>query len=691
MPALPTAVRRALAPCAALILTVSADARADGAPEPLPDEVVVTAERMTAPLTVVTDPSKPRQPLPAHDGADYLKAVPGFAVIRKGGTSGDPVFRGMAASRVAMSVDGEQLLGGCGMRMDPPTAYVFPETFERIVVIKGPQTVLHGPGNSAAVVSFERRPPDADERGLSARGSTLVGSFGRRDLVGRARFTSERGYAEANGTYAESGDYSDGDGVRVHSRYRRWTGGATLGYVPDAHTRVELTGAWSDGEAAYADRAMDGVKFERSNAGLHVERRELGRHVAKLDAQAYWNYVDHVMDNHSLRAFTPSAAMPGPSASNPDRRTTGGRIAADLEVGERFTATVGADLQRNRHTIRGTANQDAMRYEQMPRVEDARFRNAGLYGEGTYRVTAATSLIGGLRVDDWYAQDARATLAPGPMGRGALPNPTAGQRRDATLVSGFVRGERARPAAPVTVYAGLGHVERFPDYWEMFATGRESTGSPSAFGTRPERTTQVDAGAVYATGRMAFSLSLFASAVDDYVLIQSDYPKGPRRVSVARNVDARTWGGEADARVGVRPGLAFTGSLAYTRGRNVTDALPLGQLPPFEARLGVEWQRGAWSAGALARGVAAQRRVAPLQGNVVGQDLGPSGGFAVLSISGGWSPAPALQVTAGIDNVADRTYAEHLSRGGAMVAGFERTLRVNEPGRVGWLKVNGRF
>ncbi len=57
---------------------------------------------MTAPLLVVTDPRQPRQPLPAHDGADYLKTIPGFSVIRKGGTDGDPVFRGMAASRVNM-------------------------------------------------------------------------------------------------------------------------------------------------------------------------------------------------------------------------------------------------------------------------------------------------------------------------------------------------------------------------------------------------------------------------------------------------------------------------------------------------------------------------------------------------------------------------------------------------------------
>ena len=55
----------------------------------------------------------------------YSKNIPGFSVIRKGGTDGDPVFRGMAASRLSILLDGETILGGCGNCMDPPTAYVF--------------------------------------------------------------------------------------------------------------------------------------------------------------------------------------------------------------------------------------------------------------------------------------------------------------------------------------------------------------------------------------------------------------------------------------------------------------------------------------------------------------------------------------------------------------------------------------
>jgi len=45
-------------------------------------------------------------------------------------------------------------------------------------------------------------------------------------------------------------------------------------------------------------------------------------------------------------------------------------------------------------------------------------------------------------------------------------------------------------------------------------------------------------------------------------------------------------------------------------------------------------------------------------------------------------------VSAGVDNLFDRTYAEHLSRGGSMISGFVQTTRVNEPGRTLWLKLS---
>jgi iron complex outermembrane receptor protein len=391
------------------------------------------------------------------------------------------------------------------------------------------------------------------------------------------------------------------------------------------------------------------------------------------------------MDNYSLREFAPSTMMPFRSVSNPDRRTTGGRFTADLAFGARTQATVGVDLQENRHALRATMNEMMMPYESMSRAEDGRFRSVGAFGEFTVAAGPAGRVIGGLRVDDWYARDSRDLLA---VGMTRVPNPTAGEERRRTLVGGFGRYERDLAGGPLTAFAGLGHVERFPDYWELLAAGKESATSLSAFGTRPERTTQLDTGLVHAGARSSFSLSAFYSDVQDYILIQSNYPKGMRRTTITRNVDASTWGGEIDGIYGLLPSLTLTGTLAYTRGHNETDDAPLAQMPPLEARVGLEYARGPWSAGGLVRMVAEQDRYVVNQGNIVGQDLGPTAGFTVFSLNGGWRPLEHVSITAGIDNVFDRTYAEHLSRGGAMVSGYQQTTKVNEPGRTLWLKLD---
>ena len=669
----------------AAIPAVGADqGPADSASEPTENarvrEVVVTATRMMEPVTVEMDATVPRQPLPSHDGADYLKSVSGFSVIRKGGTDGDPVFRGMAGSRVSVQTDGELVLGGCGSRMDPPTAYIFPETYDRIVIVKGPQTVLRGPGNAAATVMFERDDPVYQEFTFRTRGSALAATADRRDLVGNVEAGNEDVYGLVSASRAESGNYEDGGGREVHSRYLRWNSHALLGWTPTENTRFTISGARSDGEAAYADRSMDGSKFARENAGVGFSLDRPDQFVRKVEAQAFYNYVDHVMDNYSLREIMPSMMM---MANNPDRRTSGARASLDLSR-DSLGATLGVEMQENRHTGRSTSNQTGDPYQQKQRIEDARFRVVGLFGEASWQLAEDQKLIAGARADAWHARDNRATRA------GNQPNPTYRDERNETLTSGFARYERDVRSLSSTFYAGVGHVERFPDYWEITA-GSESTTSLSAFDTTTEKTTQLDAGFIYRSKRLEMSVAGFYNHVDDFILMQSGFMKGARSTAVTRSVDAVTFGAELDLAYQVAEGWNVTGAAAYTRGKNDTDGLPLAQIPALELRAGLNYDADRWSAGMLVRSVSDQERFALNQGNIVGKDLGRSDGFTTLAASASWKLTDRLLVSAGVDNLFDRDFAEHLSRGGASLSGYEQTLRVNEPGRTAWLRVGADF
>ncbi|KUJ84050.1 TonB-dependent receptor [Microbulbifer sp. ZGT114] len=661
------------------------------------EQVVVTGAVMHSPLTVITDPKKPRQPLPANDGADYLKTIPGFSVIRKGGTDGDPVLRGMAGSRLAVLVDGEVILGGCNNRMDPPTAYIFPESLDVIQVIKGPQTVRHGPGNSAGVVLFEREEERPGEEQWSVYSSLLTGSAGRHDGLLDARYSAPELSVHGSLSAASADDYEDGDGVTIHSRYERWQGQASLAWTPDDDTRYSISSARSDGEAAYADRGVDGSRFAREHHSASASWENLGQTVKALEVQGYLNYVDHVMDNYSLRQ--PAGPMANPVAMNPDRETRGAKAELTLASSSATELVVGLDSQFNAHTSRNTMNQQMLNYRQLRRNPDAEFLQTGLFTELSWQQSDARQWIGGLRLDDWQVTDQRPGVMLSMMA--TAPNPSAGRERDELLKSGFLRHETQLGEGNSTLFAGLGHSERFPDYWEMIA--RETTDSVSAFAINSEKTSQLDIGGLYNGDRLSGSLSAFYNRIDDYLLIQSGYEKpvmgggtmmnmpATRTTSIVRNIDARSWGLELDVQYQLHDYWRTELTLASVRGANDTDDTTLAQLPPLEARLALNYSRGAWGAGLLVRGIASQDRVDPGKGNIAGQDISPTDGATVLSVNSSWQPSQTLQLTAGIDNLLDETYAEHISRAGALVAGFEQLQRVNEPGRTLWLKGIVRF
>src|SRR5690606_34398831 len=142
------------------------------------------------------------------------------------------------------------------------------------------------------------------------------------------------GYLRAIGTRSDADDYKDGDGKSIHSAYTRWSGTAIAGWTPDADSEVKLSYDVSDGEAAYADRMMDGVKFARTGYAAEFSRRNLSPLLERIELKAYRNYIDHVMDNYTLREPPMMMGNTVKSVSNPDRDTQGARFEAQLGLGE---------------------------------------------------------------------------------------------------------------------------------------------------------------------------------------------------------------------------------------------------------------------------------------------------------------------------------------------------------------------
>ena len=636
--------------------------------------IVVTAQQGNDAhgLIVHADPKQPTQPIPAVDGAAYLQSIVGFNQIKNGGANGDVTFRGMFGSRIKILTDGTENLGACPSRMDNPASYVSPESYDKITVVKGPQTVQYAHTGSAATVIFEREPEQlTSAKPYRGQASVMLGSYGRLDQNVEAAVGDETKYARLNANRSIADSYQDGAGNTVPSDWEKWNADLALGWTPNEDTWVELKGGKSDGEAVYAGRSMDGSKFARESLGLHVEKKNISEVIKKVEAQVDYSYNDHVMDNFSLRKFNPADGMSMPMASNVARRTLNARVAMTQDWGK-LQLISGIDSQKNEHTKRSGSLMSP--YQNKARVGDMDFESYGAFGELSYAFNDQHKLVTGARVD-----------------QAKIDNLATDTERKETLPSGFVRIE-SELAEHVKTYAGLGYVERVPDYWELFSTKYHQSAGTTFADLENEKTAQFDAGYQYEQGAFKSWASVYAGLIQDYILVAYT-PTGSmgRLEAKSRNIDATIAGAEAGVAYQLTDQIQADISAMYAWGENTTDHTALPQIAPLEGRFNLRYVQEKYNLGLLWRVVAAQDRTSYREGNIIGYDLEDSKGFGTLSLNGTYNIQKDLDLSVGIDNVLNKNYAEHLNKLGSSGFGYAATEQFNNIGRNYWARISMKF
>ena len=623
-------------------------------------------------LIVRADPKQPIQPIPASDGADYLQSIVGFSSVNSGaGTNGDVTFRGMFGSRIKILTDGTENLGACPSRMDSPTSYISPESYDRISVIKGPQTVQYANTGSAATVIFERSPEQFDgDHHYRGQASILMGSFGRLDHNVEVAAGDEQKYIRLNTNRSVANSYQDGNGNTVPSDWERWNADLALGWTPDENTWVELTGGKADGEAVYAGRMMDGSQFARESLGLRVEKKNVTDVIKKIEAQVNYNFNDHVMDNFSLRDVAePDKAM------TVTRRTLNGRLAVTNEW-ENIQLITGVDSQLNKHA--GGMYHSTMPMMNSPVTTDMEFQSIGGFGELSYDLGGDNKLVSGLRIDQVSIDAVKRSL-----------------ERTETLPSAFIRFENTHPDHDDgKTYIGLGYVERVPDYWELFKTDLNGQ-APSTFkDLKNEKTLQLDLGYQHHHGALNSWVSAYTGLIQDYILINYDADKKTGHginAADSKNVDAVIAGAEAGIGYQFTDAIQADVSAMYAWGENTTNNTPLPQIAPLEGRVNLRYIQDRYTLGAYWRIVDGQSRISEREGNIVGYDNKKSAGFGTLSLNGTYNLSEGVDLSVGIDNVLDRTYTEHLNKMGASGTGLPTDEQFNNIGRNHWARISMKF
>lgn len=653
----------------------------------------ITAETVDLPTVAVLESDALDATPPLGDASEVLRNVAGAELGRMGGHGLEPFLRGLSQGDLTVLLDGATVHGGCPNRMDPATSFATLETTDRVVVIRGVQTLRHG-GAPGGTILFERAAPEPGDgwqtevtTGGSSWSAAPDASF---DVSSAPGSWSLRVF----GSFRDSDNYEDGDGREVRSAATSLSAAIVAGWRPDPRTLHELSYEHTrTDDALFAGAGMDAPEDRAHVVRFHSERTAVAGS-AGWQLRAFANSVDHRMNNYELRPLTAPMAMEVPT----ETETWG--LRGHLVLGARQPLLVGGLYESAAADSTRFAGPDGNRLMTIQSImwPDVTRTRAGAFVEGAATVGATTRLVGGLRVDHFTAEAGRADEATmagsGPSPRMLWSRYTAGvdDTWSETGVGGLVRLEVDR--GRWRYHAGLSRTHRAADATERFL-GANSPMAPMRWIGNPTLDSaihhQLDAGAAWRGDAASVAVTAFAAAVSDFIL--RDRAHGQDDVllddgaTIYRNVDARRHGAEAEAFARLSSTVHLAGTAAWVWAENTTDDRPIAQTPPLSGRLTIGWADGRLDAVGTLRWAAEQNRVDDDPATGSGLDAGPTDGWTVLDLSGGVDIGRGLGLTLGIANVFDRTYATHFNRASLF---DPDPVRVNEPGHTWWLRLRWR-
>lgn len=635
--------------------------------------------------------------LPARDGGDLLKSLPGVSGSRMGSHGVDPFIRGQKQSQINIIDDGITVIGGCPNRMDPPSAFLSLEGNDELIVEKGYSSVEHGAGGCGGTVMTRRNAPTF-EPGRTTKFSVGGGydsNGDARDAYIKGAFSFDNGgYVRATLEKKMARSYEDGSGKDVRAGFKNHGGRFDVGFNPSDDTSMTV-GVQIDNtsDALFAGASMDAPESTLLALRSKLDQKiDLGAfHLLK--GSAYISQVEHTMDNFSLRDRAGMGML-----TDSDTQTVGAKLYLE---GEGVLA--GMDMK--------IASQDALRYmgaqtniyaagnEHAYMWPGVRTDQFGLFGEKDYQLAETSKLKVGLRYDYIRVNAGKSETVSSRTNRSAsdVYEMYYGTRWDDKTehnIGGLLRFDQDL-TNDWGLNLSLSRVVRTADATERTMAGDHAAAASRWIGNPnidPEQHHQIELGSSYTKETWDVSGSIYYNKVSDYIL--RDLARGQDGVllsdnaTIYRNVDATLMGAEFASHMDVGNNVSLGFNAAYTYGENDEDNRALAQIAPLEIGTSAEYTTADWMAGLQMRAAAKQTRADIETGNNSGQDTGETGGYAVFDIYGKvWAFEP-FDLALGVTNVFDKTYANHLNR----ASSFDSEVsQVNEPGRSFFLRINADF
>ncbi|MFW6346991.1 MAG: TonB-dependent receptor domain-containing protein [Cyclonatronaceae bacterium] len=635
------------------------------------------------------------------DSGAFLRSAENVSGVRRGGFALDPVVRGHGGSRLNIRVDGlVSSAAACPNRMDPPTSHIRLSDVERVEIHHGPHALQYGPAFGGTVDFVRHSPADMRDR-AQASGQPLQADVrlgyesntGNRISDARVNWIENRWSLMLSGGLSGTDDYTDGEGQSVQSGFHSSDYGIEAGVQLSQNQR--LSAAWNqsfvrdaDYPALSMDMAMDDTYKLKAGYAWNLPSSG-GLREIKLDA--YHSFVDHEMNNHNRDSFAMRDAV-----ALAETGTSGFKFSASgLYSSTRWNLVANLDdviIDGTRFVDFKTGPRagESMQYNLW---QDSRITNAGLYA-GAEQFYGPWSLSAGARFD-YNRADAR---HPAPRFEG---RDLSSEHINISLSTGVSREFGTQNT--LSLYVGRG--VRSPDVTERFlnflAVGRD----PVEFAGNPELEPEINNQADIVFDRRSasgldFRLNAFASLTQDYisgVIAPELEPVGMNAPAVRefRNRgDAFFTGFEGRLGYGFSNLLRAEWSASYTYGEYLSgstagsdDAGAVAEIPPLESTLRLSSVLGSrFTPQAEIRRVFPQGRYDEAFGET------RTAGFWLVDIESGIRLYQQLDLNAGVRNLFDEAYSEHLNRSfNPEFTGGTGAVKLMEPGRRAFVELNWRF
>ncbi len=676
--------------------------------EQLPEVVV---EENHWPLTV--NHSISAENLHSADTAEALKAIPGAAVNRNGGLTGIAQYRGLFGDRINVSIDSASIVTGGPNAMDAPLSYIPAALLSNLEVNRGAASVSSGQetlGGHISARSYQGEFTSSDEMQLQARlhsdwSQHNQGSSSSLQVIGANR-NHKLGFSSS---YDNSDDSEFADGDINATEFERRRHDLFYGYK-NGDTQLNLkVGKNNTDRSGTPALAMDIAAIDSDIASLNFSTK-LG--AATISWDTSYSDVFHSMDNYTLRP----QPMMGPRKTLAD----GDQIAHKLQVTlptEHGEWTLGTDYTDSTHSAEVT-NPDMAAFS-IQNFNDASREISGVFAEYRQRNKQFTWELGA-RVNrvEMDSDEVGAFLG---MGINGMMNMTMMTTMAGVLADNFNNGDRSETYNnhdlvfkmgyqlndQTTLNASLSSKQRAPSYQERYlwlpmqATGGLADGHTyiGNLNLDSETANELNLGIDYQGEQFSLSLQTYYKDVSDYIQGTPYQAAGVPMVDNAigmfanmmsggnpplqyNNVDAKIYGAEVSYALAIDSHWSVAGNLSYVRGKRTDVSDDLYRIAPLNHRLSVSYQAEQWKLELINELFAKQNKVSEYNSEA------NTSGYGLLHLAANYQVNDDLQLRAGIDNLTDKRYQEHLAgynrvAGNDDIAVGERLYGTGRSARVG--------